>query len=86
MEKEQIQKEAEKRYPLDYGKNGNAVKRAARCFNKQEIFKEGVEWAIEQVKNNCGLDDVSNCDYCDKEIDKLIDENGFNYCEDCYMR
>ena len=37
---------------------------------------------------DCKLDlhSVSNCDYCDKETDKLIDENGFNYCEDCYMR
>ena len=58
IDKEEIQKEAEKRYPLDYGKNGNATARAERLFIKQEIFKKGVEWALKQVKNNGVLDDV----------------------------
>ncbi len=39
-----------------------------------------------EIVKKLDLHIVSNCDYCDKETDKLIDENGFNYCEDCYMR
>lgn len=59
-----------------------------RLVNRLKLWwLNATDWILKHLNVNNGvLHSVSNCDYCDKETDKLIDENGFNYCEDCYMR
>ena len=64
MENE-IKKYLDENYPLNYSVMDKEEAQENYQTKLERIaFKEGVEWALKQVKNNGVLDDVSNCPNC----------------------